>query len=158
MFLGQFTHSVDAKGRLTIPVRFRSALASGAFVTQGFDKNLIVYTTASFERLAARATSLTTTDPDARAVRRSPPVRGSPWARRRSPPPLDVTPRFFTSRSFPHCNRVREADISMGLSVPGATPPACCADRSRTASCWGSTAILRRWRWGGGRVRRAPGG
>ena len=70
MFLGQFTHSVDAKGRLTIPVRFRSALASGAFVTQGFDKNLIVYTTASFERLAARATSLTTTDPEARAVRR----------------------------------------------------------------------------------------
>jgi MraZ protein len=70
MFLGQFTHSVDAKGRLTIPVRFRSALASGAFVTQGFDRNLIVYTTASFERLATRATSLTTTDPEARAVRR----------------------------------------------------------------------------------------
>jgi len=57
MFLGQFTHSVDAKGRLTIPVRFRSALASGAFVTQGFDKNLIVYTTASFERLAVRASA-----------------------------------------------------------------------------------------------------
>jgi MraZ protein len=70
MFLGQYTHSVDVKGRLTIPVRFRSALASGAYVTQGFDKNLMVYTTASFERLAARATSLTTTNPEARAVRR----------------------------------------------------------------------------------------
>jgi len=70
MFLGQFTHSIDAKGRLTIPVRFRSALASGAYVTQGFDKNLMVYTTASFERLAGRATVLTTTDPEARAVRR----------------------------------------------------------------------------------------
>ncbi|HMK09354.1 MAG TPA: division/cell wall cluster transcriptional repressor MraZ [Anaerolineales bacterium] len=70
MFLGQFEHSIDAKGRLTIPVRFRPQLATGAFVTQGFDRNLVVYTTESFERLAARANLLTTTDPEARAVRR----------------------------------------------------------------------------------------
>ncbi len=70
MFLGQYSHSVDAKGRLTIPVRFRSALASGAFVTQGFDRNLIVYTTDSFDRLAQRAAQLSATDPEARAVRR----------------------------------------------------------------------------------------
>jgi MraZ protein len=70
MFLGQYTHNIDAKGRLTIPVRFRAALASGAFVTQGFERNLMVYTTESFNRLAERATTLTTTDPEARAVRR----------------------------------------------------------------------------------------
>ena len=70
MFLGQFSHSIDAKGRLTIPVRFRTALASGAFLTQGFERNLIVYTTDSFQRLAQRATTLTTTNPEARAVRR----------------------------------------------------------------------------------------
>jgi len=70
MFLGQFAHSIDAKGRLTIPVRFRPPLATGAFVTQGFDRNLVVYTTESFQRLAARANQLTTTDPEARAVRR----------------------------------------------------------------------------------------
>lgn len=70
MFLGQFTHSIDAKGRLTIPVRFRAALASGAFVTQGFDRNLLVYTGESFDRLARRANSLSATDPEARAVRR----------------------------------------------------------------------------------------
>jgi len=70
MFLGQYDHSIDAKGRLTIPVRFRPALATGAYVTQGFDRNLVVYTTESFERLAARANLLTTTDPEARAVRR----------------------------------------------------------------------------------------
>jgi MraZ protein len=70
MFLGQFTHSIDAKGRLTIPVRFRAALASGAYVTQGFDRSLIVYTTGSFDRLAQRAASLSATDPEARAVRR----------------------------------------------------------------------------------------
>ena len=70
MFLGQYTHSIDTKGRLTVPVRFRAALSSGAFVTQGFERNLMVYTTDSFERLAQRATTLTTTDPEARAVRR----------------------------------------------------------------------------------------
>ncbi|MCJ7677847.1 MAG: division/cell wall cluster transcriptional repressor MraZ [Anaerolineales bacterium] len=70
MFLGQYTHSLDAKGRLTIPARFREALASGAYVTQGFERNLMVYTTESFERLAKRASTLTATDPEARAVRR----------------------------------------------------------------------------------------
>ncbi len=70
MFLGQFTHSIDSKGRITVPVRFRASLSSGAFVTQGFERNLMVYTTESFGRLAQRASSLTTTDPEARAIRR----------------------------------------------------------------------------------------
>jgi MraZ protein len=70
VFLGQFAHNVDAKGRLTVPVRFRASLAAGAFVTQGFERNLMVYTTDSFERLAKRANVLSSTDPEARAVRR----------------------------------------------------------------------------------------
>jgi MraZ protein len=70
MFLGQFTHHIDAKGRLTIPVRYRAALASGAYITQGFERNLIVYTTESFNLLAERATKLSNTNPEARAVRR----------------------------------------------------------------------------------------
>ena len=70
MFLGQFTHTIDDKGRLTIPVRFREALSSGAYITQGFERNLMVYTTQSFEKLAQRANTLSTTDPEVRAVRR----------------------------------------------------------------------------------------
>lgn len=70
MFLGQYTHSVDSKGRLTIPVRFRASLSSGAYVTQGFERHLIVYTTESFHMLADRARTLTNTDPEARAIRR----------------------------------------------------------------------------------------
>jgi MraZ protein len=70
MFLGQFTHNIDTKGRLTIPVRFRAALASGAYVTQGFERNIMVYTTESFQRLAERAKTLSNTNPEARAVRR----------------------------------------------------------------------------------------
>ena len=70
MFLGQYTHTIDDKGRLTIPAKFRDDLTAGAYVTQGFERNLLVYTTESFQRLAQRATTLTTTDPEARAVRR----------------------------------------------------------------------------------------
>ena len=70
MFLGQFTHLIDSKGRITIPVRYRAALSSGIYVTQGFERNLMVYTTESFQRLARRASALSTTDPEARAVRR----------------------------------------------------------------------------------------
>lgn len=70
MFLGQFVHSIDAKGRITVPVRFRASLSSGAFVTQGFERNLMVYTTDSFTQLANKAKTLTTTDPEARAIRR----------------------------------------------------------------------------------------
>jgi MraZ protein len=70
MFLGQSSHSIDSKGRLTVPVKFRELLTAGAYVTQGFERNLMVYTTESFARLARRASTLTSTDPEARAVRR----------------------------------------------------------------------------------------
>lgn len=70
MFLGQFVHSIDTKGRITVPVRFRASLSSGAVVTQGFERNLMVYTTESFQRLAEKAKTLTTTNPEARAIRR----------------------------------------------------------------------------------------
>ncbi len=70
MFLGQFVHSVDDKGRITVPVRFRQALVDGAYVTQGFERNLMVYTTESFNTLARSAKTLTTTNPEARAIRR----------------------------------------------------------------------------------------
>jgi MraZ protein len=70
MFLGQFTHSIDKKGRLTIPVSFRAALSSGAFIVQGFDRNLLVYTTDDYQKLALMAGKLSPTDQDARLVRR----------------------------------------------------------------------------------------
>lgn len=70
LFFGQFSHNIDSKGRLTVPVRFRDALQEGAYVMQGFERNLVVYTTDDFKKLAQRASMLTTTDADARAVKR----------------------------------------------------------------------------------------
>jgi len=51
MFMGEFTHAIDDKGRLTIPAKFREELAAGAVVTRGFEKYLLIYASESFQRL-----------------------------------------------------------------------------------------------------------
>jgi MraZ protein len=70
MFLGQYTHTIDSKNRLTIPARYRAALASGATIVQGYERNLMVYTTESYEKLALQARTHSNTNPEARAMRR----------------------------------------------------------------------------------------
>ena len=70
MFLGRFEHSIDDKGRLTIPALFRGLLDNGAFITQGLDPNLMVLTTPSFERLYEKVNELSMTDPAARQLKR----------------------------------------------------------------------------------------
>ncbi len=71
MFLGQYEHSIDEKGRLTIPARYRELLAAeGAYITQGFDRNLMVITTSTFESLSARVNELSLTDQNARLLKR----------------------------------------------------------------------------------------
>ena len=70
MFLGTYEHTVDEKGRLTIPVRFRELLAEGAYITRGFDGNLIVWTTALFQQVSHRLSSMNTADNTSRLLRR----------------------------------------------------------------------------------------
>ena len=70
MFLGRYHHNLDEKGRLTIPAKFRDALAEGAFLTQGFDRNLRLLTEADFEAMAAQINHLSMTDPAIRQLRR----------------------------------------------------------------------------------------
>jgi MraZ protein len=70
MFLGRYQHSIDEKGRLIIPVRYRELLDEGAFVTQGFERNLMVLTPDAFERLYENVNKSSLTDPSARDLRR----------------------------------------------------------------------------------------
>jgi MraZ protein len=71
MFLGQFRHNLDDKGRLTVPARFREALAQeGAYIMSGFDQNLMVLTPDSFNRISERLNEMNTIDPALRLLRR----------------------------------------------------------------------------------------
>jgi MraZ protein len=70
MFLGQYRHNIDDKGRLTIPARFRDLLAEGAYVTQGFDRNLRLLTIPAFEEIYQQVSHLSITNPTARELRR----------------------------------------------------------------------------------------
>lgn len=70
MFLGEFTHTIDEKGRLTIPAKYRGDLAAGLVVTRGFDQNLMVFTLQGWEALAGKIASRPFSDPSARAFRR----------------------------------------------------------------------------------------
>jgi MraZ protein len=69
MFLNQFQHSFDDKGRLTIPVKFRELPAEGAYVVQGFDRNLMVLPPAVFQIIYDRLMSMSLTDPTSRLLR-----------------------------------------------------------------------------------------
>jgi len=70
MFLGQFQHNLDDKGRLMIPARYRDLLAAGAFITQGFDKCLMVMTDTYFQQVYDRINTMNLADPTARMLRR----------------------------------------------------------------------------------------
>ena len=70
MFLGQFQHSIDDKGRLMVPARFRELLEGGAYITQGFDKCLMVLTETYFKEVYERINAMNLADPTARLLRR----------------------------------------------------------------------------------------
>jgi MraZ protein len=70
MFLGQFQHNLDEKGRLMIPARYRELLAAGAYITQGFDKCLMVMTDVNFGQVYERINAMNLADPTARLLRR----------------------------------------------------------------------------------------
>ncbi len=70
MFLGEFIHTIDEKGRLAIPARFRDDLEGGLVVTRGIDPCLAIYPTEEWKRLAEQVSALPMTDRRARAFRR----------------------------------------------------------------------------------------
>src|SRR6478736_3493777 len=53
-FLGEFQHSLDAKGRVILPVEYREPLGGGAVLTRVLDGCLAVYSEGEFEVLAEK--------------------------------------------------------------------------------------------------------
>lgn len=70
MFIGEFYHTIDEKGRLAVPVKFRTALEAGAVVTRGLDASLFLYTLEEWDKLAVKLAALPLGQADARAFAR----------------------------------------------------------------------------------------
>ena len=70
MFLGEHLHTIDDKGRLAVPARFRAELAAGLVVTKGIDRCLVVYPLDAWQALKERIAGLPMTDRNARDFRR----------------------------------------------------------------------------------------
>lgn len=66
MFLGEFSHTIDDKGRLTIPAKFRDELESGVVITRGLDGCLWAYGRSEWDTLADKIAQLPSTNPAAR--------------------------------------------------------------------------------------------
>lgn len=70
MFLGLYEHSIDEKGRMTIPFRFRGGLENGAFLVRGFEENLMLMPTMVFEQFSDKVTKESISNPTARELKR----------------------------------------------------------------------------------------
>ncbi len=70
MFLGEYLHTIDNKGRLTIPAKYRGKLAAGLVVTRGFDRNLMIFSMDGWLELTKKTASQPLSDRKARTFRR----------------------------------------------------------------------------------------
>ncbi|WP_309862624.1 division/cell wall cluster transcriptional repressor MraZ [Desmospora profundinema] len=70
MFMGEYRHTVDEKGRLIIPSKFRDGLGSSFVVTRGLDHCLFVYPMGEWKQLELALKALPFTKKDARAFTR----------------------------------------------------------------------------------------
>jgi len=70
MFIGEYNHTLDDKGRLAIPAKFRALLKSGGVVTKGLDNCLFLYAKKEWSAIAARLSSLPFNKANDRALAR----------------------------------------------------------------------------------------
>jgi len=70
MFIGEFTHNLDVKGRIAIPVKFRDKVSGGAIITRGLDHCLFVFTNKEWETLAQKLIALPMAQANSRAFSR----------------------------------------------------------------------------------------
>ncbi|OIO48930.1 MAG: cell division/cell wall cluster transcriptional repressor MraZ [Parcubacteria group bacterium CG_4_9_14_0_2_um_filter_41_8] len=70
MFIGEYKHTIDTKGRMAIPAKFRQDLKKGAIVTKGLDNCLFVYTQDEWKKLVDKLSNLPISQQKSRAFAR----------------------------------------------------------------------------------------
>ena len=70
MFMGEYTHSIDSKGRMIIPAKFREGLGENFVLTRGLDHCLFVYPQEEWSELEKKLRRLPLTKSEARTFMR----------------------------------------------------------------------------------------
>ena len=70
MFMGEYQHNIDAKGRVIIPSKLSENLSGTFIVTRGLDKCLFIYDRKRWEDIIGKLKELPWTDPDVRRFAR----------------------------------------------------------------------------------------
>lgn len=70
MFIGEYQHSIDEKGRVAVPVKFRNLLKKGAVVTRGIDNCLFLYSREQWNKIAGKLANMPVSQSRARAFSR----------------------------------------------------------------------------------------
>lgn len=70
MFFGRYEHSLDSKGRLTLPSEYAGDLAAGVVLTRGMENCVYLFPKAEFERISGRLSTLSMTDSRVRKLKR----------------------------------------------------------------------------------------
>ena len=70
MFLGDYQHTLDAKGRVSLPAKFRQAMTGRLVIAKGFEDCLYVYPADEYAKFVERLMSRDDFDPRFRKVRR----------------------------------------------------------------------------------------
>ena len=70
MFIGEYQHTVDTKGRVIMPAKFREELGDSFFITKGMERCLFVYSIDEWEKLDEKISNLKLTMKEARGFSR----------------------------------------------------------------------------------------
>ena len=70
MFMGEYQHSIDAKGRMIVPAKFRELLGETFVLTRGLDQCIFGYPLNEWRKLEQKLKGLPMTNKDARAFAR----------------------------------------------------------------------------------------
>ncbi len=70
MFMGEYDHTIDAKGRLIVPVKFREGLGDSFVVSRGFDHCLLGWNLKAWETMQEKLVGLPLNDRKSRKIAR----------------------------------------------------------------------------------------
>ena len=70
MFMNEYSHTIDAKGRMILPARFREELGDSFFLSPGLDACITIYPRQRWERMAEKLQQLPSTKAGVRQLRR----------------------------------------------------------------------------------------